>query len=79
MMRIARVLPLGAGEDDLRGAVQAELPCASKWKDGVHGFHHCQYVLTRYAPKAPLKDGYVELLHDDPCRCTCGATHTVPR
>jgi hypothetical protein len=70
--RVVRVVPVGPGTE-IRGAQVGSVPCPTHWPDGAHAFHHCMHVVTRYAPVAPLKDGYVEDVHDGPHVCSCGA------
>ena len=70
--RIARVIPLTSATD-IRGARLAERPCPTAWPDGRHAMHQCEYMITRYAPAAPMKDGWIDDLHDGPHRCACGA------
>ena len=71
--RILRVIPVSLATD-VRGAVLGISPCPTHWADGVHAFHHCQYMVTRYAPVSPLTEGWVEDLHDGPHQCACGVT-----
>jgi hypothetical protein len=71
--RVLRVIPVTPATE-IRGGVLSVVPCPTHWPDGVHAFHHCQYMVTRYAPVAPLTDGYVEDLHDGPHLCACRAT-----
>ena len=73
MQRVLRIVPI-TGQTDLRGQATETVPCPTHWPDGQHAFHHCQYMIVRYTPVAPLKDGWVEDLHDGPHRCSCGAT-----
>lgn len=69
---ILRVLPITPGTD-VRGAPLGVVPCPTHWPDGVHGFHHCQHMITKYAAKAPLTDGWVQDEHDGDHVCACGS------